>query len=296
MSAAEPEVMPADAATNLEIVQPPESIAIESNSLLANAMQVPGISMDERLMLLDRIESIFVARQKAAAESAFFAAMSLFQSKLPKIPKTKKGYGYWYAPLGVIEKYIQEPMRLAGLSKRWRQEETPETVKMICIISHVGGHSIENPLGPVPWDLLERTNQMNGLQHRSALLTYLQRYTLIGAAGLATADDDPDGIIPEEHRTQVAQKRQPVRQPQQTPTAQKANGAKEPKVKADLEPAGEGDAIDAPTVQGLTKAMENAALSNADFTTRFPKLAGLENVKKSDARAVMSWIADPQRN
>lgn len=293
----EPEVMSAETGTDLETVQPPGAMAMESNSLLANAMQVQGISMEERLMLLDKIESIFVARRKAEAEAKFFEARALFQSRVPKIPKTKKGYGYLYAPLGVIEDKIQGAMQYAGLSKAWRQEETPETVKVVCMVSHIGGHSIENPLGPVPWDLLEKTDRMNSLQHRAALLTYLQRYTLIGALGLATADDDPDGIIPEEARTQQReQSRQPVSQPQQKPTAKRAADAKAAGEKLQLEPAAEGEAIDSATVKGLQKAMEHAALGHADLIKRFPALSSLENVKKTDSRVVMSWIADPIKN
>lgn len=245
---------------------------------------------------LDTIERVFALRNQVKAEAAkeaFFAALAEFQSLVPKIRKRKKAYGYFYAPIGDIEAAIRDAMKQCGLSKRWVQEETGDQVTVSCIFTHAEGHSESATIGPVGWDLLERTERMNGLQHRAAVIAYLQRYTLIAAGGLATADDDTDGaLIPEEVRKQ--QPRQPIKQPQQTPTAQKAASA--PKVRAELEPAGEGEAIDDATVKGLTKAMENAVLSNADFTKRFPKLSGIEQVRKADARAVMSWIADPQRN
>jgi len=245
---------------------------------------------------MDLIERVFALSEKVKAErkqKAFFDALSRFQSTVPKIPKTKKGYGYWYAPLGVIEAKIAKAMEVSGLSKRWRQEETPESIKMFCVVSHSEGHSEETPLGPVPWDLLEKTDRMNSLQHRSAVITYLQRYTLIGALGLATADDDPDGIIPEEARAQQAeQKRQPVNQPQPKPTAQKKAAAK-PTERVHLKPAAAGEEVEKPTIKVLTAKMGLAALSSGDFKKRFG-LDGLEQVARKDLQTVLGWIIDPQ--
>jgi hypothetical protein len=110
-------------------------------------------------------------------------------------------------------------------------------------------------------------------------------------------DDDEQRITP--HEAREAKARQPVSQPRQTPTAQRAEAQKTnggTKGRVQIEPAGEGEAIDANTLKGLQAAMEHATLGQSDFTTRFPKLAGLEQVKKTDARVIMSWIADPTRN
>src|SRR5436305_1992466 len=62
---------------------------------------------------MDLIERVFALSEKVKADrkqKAFFDALSRFQSIVPKIPKTKKGYGYWYAPLGVIEAKISKAM------------------------------------------------------------------------------------------------------------------------------------------------------------------------------------------
>jgi hypothetical protein len=125
--------------------------------------------------------------------------MARFQSLVPNIPKQKQGYGYLYAPLGDIDRAIKGALRECGLAKTWRQIEEVDQVTVICVVTHEGGHSKEYPIGPVPWALLEKPtsnegkSKMNGLQHRGAVLTYLQRYSLIGALGLATADADTDG-------------------------------------------------------------------------------------------------------
>lgn len=247
---------------------------------------------------MDTIERVFALRNQIKAEQAkeaYFSALAKFQSLVPDIPKRKKGYGYFYAPIGDIDKGIKKAMDAAGLSKRWVQVETAETVTISCVVTHTEGHSELATIGPVGWDLLEKTERMNSLQHRAAVISYLQRYTMVAALGIATTDDT-DGanlIIPEEARKQ----RQPVSQPSAKPShLKKVAEAQQFGGRPQLEPVGEGEAIDAPTVSGLVKAMERAALGNADFTKRFPGLSGLEQVKKTDSRVVMSWIADPVKN
>lgn len=306
MSASEPEVMqPQDDETSKKKGR---QIARRDTTAIAQERPVPGSIEDLMVRAveqgnMDVIERVFALSKEVKAErakEAFLDAMSKFQSFMPKILKNKKGYGYWYAPLGEIEDKIQKPMELSGLSKRWKQVETqsPDTVTMICIVSHRDGHSEETPIGPVGWDLLERTDRMNGLQHRSAVITYLQRYTLIGGLGLSSAESDPDGVIPEEARAQkgAQQQRQPVSQPQQKPTAKRAADAKAAALgeKPQIQPASEGEAIEASTIKVLTAKMESGALSGADFEKRFG-FKGIERVNRKDINVVLSWIADPTR-
>lgn len=123
--------------------------------------------------------------------------------------------------------------------------------------------------------------------------------TAMAASDIFTQDveDLPDGYLNNNRPPSASTTRQPVSQPRTTPTAQKAaqrsNGAQAGSNKPTLEPAGEGEAIDSNTIKGLVKAMEHAALGMSDFKTRFPSLSGPEQVKKSDTRIVLSWIASP---
>ena len=141
---------------------------------------------------------------------------------------------------------------------------------------------------------------MNRQQSFASATTFAKRYAFLDALGILTGDDDNDArsFTPNEAREARAS-RQPVSQPRQTPTAQKAEAEKANggvKHKFAIEPAGEGEAIDANTIKGLTAAMEHAKLTNEHFKARFPALSGLEQVKKTNTNVVMSWIADPNKN
>lgn len=167
----------------LAVLQPAQLLALAINK---------GMDLETVSKFMDLYER-WEAKQ---ALQAFNRAMTKFQALVPEIPKDKKGYKTDYAPLGTIEKVIKASMAECGLSKDWKQIEEPSQVTIICVITHEGGHSKERPIGPVPWSLLEKTDLMNGLQHRAATITYLQRYSLIGALGLTTADADSDGRDP----------------------------------------------------------------------------------------------------
>jgi hypothetical protein len=76
-----------------------------------------------------------------------------------------------------------------GLSYRFRTKQENNQIHVTCVLSHRAGHSEENTLsGPA-----DTTGSKNAIQSIGSTLTYLQRYTLIQALGLAAAEDD-DGM------------------------------------------------------------------------------------------------------
>src|SRR5437879_1642227 len=91
------------------------ALAKRESQLIARKEPEPGSIEDLMVRAveqgnMDVIERVFELSEKARKErarSAFFEGLSRFQSLVPKIPKTKAGYGYFYAPLGEIEKQIK---------------------------------------------------------------------------------------------------------------------------------------------------------------------------------------------
>lgn len=264
--------------------------------LMVEAIRSGNIEVMERVMAIRR------ELKAEAAREAFYASFADLQSELPIIKKTKWVKSetgtklYAYAPLDAIIKQCGGIIAKHGFSYSIRPmfEDPSESyplgrVGALCRVFHVAGHVEESPFW-IP--VKEATRFTNTAQQSGTALTYSKRYSFCPAFGIVTEDDDTDGIIPNEAR----KGREPVKQPQSTPTAQKAaqkaNTAQPERVQ--LEPAGPDDErIDANTIKGLTKSMEHGTLGMSDFKARFPKLNGLEEVKKSDIRVILGWLGDP---
>lgn len=149
------------------------------------------LDVDKLTKLMD-LQERWDAQQ---AKKAFLIAMSDFQSKCPTLTKSKNvSFGntsYNYIPLGEIAKQIKELLNECGLSYRWETKENGN-ISITCIVSHVDGHSESNTMTAQK----DGSGSKNEIQQIGSTMTYLQRYTLIGALGISSADQDPDGDQP----------------------------------------------------------------------------------------------------
>lgn len=142
---------------------------------------------------LERLFDLETRWREREARAAYYRAKSAFQAACPPIQKSQTAnagkFSYKYASLSDVVKSIRDTLAEHGLSYRWEVIDTPERIEVKCIVSHVDGHSEATSLGAVPDD----SGAKNQIQQRGSTLTYLQRYTLIGALGLSSADEDDDG-------------------------------------------------------------------------------------------------------
>ena len=127
--------------------------------------------------------------EESEAKKAFNKAMLKFQGIKPEITKDKKGHNYKYATLDSIEKCIKTALDKCELSYRWESFKDESTLGVRCVITHVQGHS-ESTEMVAPYDT---TGSKNEVQALGSTMSYLKRYTLTGALGLTTADEDDDG-------------------------------------------------------------------------------------------------------
>lgn len=143
------------------------------------------------------------------ARKAFEAAMSSAKALIPEIKKTRKvdfttrngRTNYQYEDLSTIMNIVGPILSEHGLSVRYRTTAEPnQPIAVTCIISHRMGHSEENTLMAGR----DESGNKNSIQAIGSTVTYLQRYTLKAALGLAAAADD-DGSKSEE-TTQGAKK------------------------------------------------------------------------------------------
>lgn len=166
-------------------VEPSAPVSLLERAIQSNA----SIEMLERLMALQERNDANQARK------AFDAAMSAAKGEIPPIAKNRtvdftsaKGRtNYRHEDLAEIARTVDPILKKHGLSYRFRTTSQPnEPVCVTCIVSHRDGHSEENTLMAGRDD----SGNKNSIQQVGSTITYLQRYTLKAALGLAASDDD----------------------------------------------------------------------------------------------------------
>lgn len=144
------------------------------------------------------------------ARKAFVAAMAAFKAEPVKILKNKQVYfqsqkgvtNYWHAELSDVTNAVGPAMAKHGLTFDWDVHQQSGKVVVDCVVTHSMGHfkkvTMEGPL--------DATGNKNAIQQAGSTVTYLQRYTLLSAIGMATqgADDDGESGAPDNGSQQSA--------------------------------------------------------------------------------------------
>ncbi len=156
---------------------------------------------------IEKIEKMLELQAKweaMEAKKAYTAAMAAFKAMPLKIIKDKKagfehkqGGGstnYNYASLGNITEVINNGLAKHGLSSSWAIDQK-ETITVTCTITHELGHQESTSLSAGA----DTTGKKNSIQAVGSTITYLQKYTLLALAGLATHDQDNDGNSSEDY-------------------------------------------------------------------------------------------------
>lgn len=159
---------------------------------LAMAMQAmkAGMSIADMRGMLD-LQKDWEANE---ARKAYVQAMSEFKQNPPEILKRKEvafsGTQYMHATLGDVTQAIMQALAQHGISHRWDTVQSNGQLTVTCILTHKMGHSESTTLEGAPDD----SGKKNRIQQMASTVTYLQRYTLLAATGLATKDmEDDDG-------------------------------------------------------------------------------------------------------
>lgn len=176
----------------------PASIPERSNAITPMEMLDRAVSSGASVETLTQLMNLQERWEANQARKAFDDAMAAVKAVMPKIIKTKKvdfttGRGrtnYQYEDLASIMEQIGPVLSQHGLSVRYRTSAEPEKpITVTCIISHRLGHSEENTLMAGKDD----SGNKNSIQAIGSTVTYLQRYTLKAALGLAASADDDGG-------------------------------------------------------------------------------------------------------
>jgi hypothetical protein len=144
--------------------------------------------------VLEKLMSLQERWEDNQARKAFDGAMAAAKSEIPVIMKsrqvdftTNKGRTrYRYEDLAEIARTVDPILGQHGLSYRFRSAMSADMIAITCILSHRDGHSEENTLSAGH----DASGNKNSIQAIGSTITYLQRYTLKAALGLAASDDD----------------------------------------------------------------------------------------------------------
>lgn len=180
--------------------QPVATQATTPATVLMYAME-KGADMAQ----IEKLMDLQLKWEANEARKAFVDAMAEFKKNPPTIIKDKfVGYenrdgtktGYSHATLGNVTNAIVEGLARYGFSHRWDVRQEGNVAHVTCRITHRMGHSEEVSMSAGKDD----SGKKNAIQQVASTITYLQRYTLLAATGLAThdqVDDDGSGAEPD---------------------------------------------------------------------------------------------------
>ena len=188
----------------LQKVEHPHSMALTPMDMLNQAVE-RGANIE----VLEKLMGLQERWEKNQARKAFDNAMA--EAKIPVIVKNRevdftsaKGRtNYRHEDMAGFARVVDPILAQHGLSYRYRTAVDQGTVTVTCIVSHRDGHSEENSLSAAR----DETGNKNSIQAVGSTITYLQRYTLKAALGLASSDDDDGetaGLSEKISETQIA--------------------------------------------------------------------------------------------
>lgn len=133
--------------------------------------------------------------EKNEARKAFVSAMNKFKASPPTITKNHSvsfggnagtGTAYRHATLDHVCEEVTKGLSAVGITHAWKVAQQAEFITVICVLTHELGHSEETQLIGLP----DKSGSKNAIQAIGSTVTYLQRYTLLSACGLAAKNDD----------------------------------------------------------------------------------------------------------
>ena len=177
--------------------QPPAEFGASLMEVIARAASDPTVDIDKMERLIAMQERI----QSRDAEMAFNQALNAAQSEMRPIaanasnPQTRSRY----ATFDKLDRVLRPIYTAHGFSLSFDEGESPkpEHVRVLCYVSHVGGHTRTyhrdmpaDGKGAKGGDVMTKTHAAG------AAGSYGARYLLKGIFNVAVGEDDDDGNDP----------------------------------------------------------------------------------------------------
>lgn len=175
------------------------AIAGLPDSMPARLLEI-AVSQGADLAKLEKLMDLQERWEANNARKAYTASMAAFKANPPTIVKNKhvefqtsKGRtAYNHATHDEVTNKIAQGLAAHGLSHAWRMAQRDGLIHVVCRVTHELGHFEETEL----YGNADESGSKNSIQAVGSTITYLQRYTLLAATGLSTAEmreADTDG-------------------------------------------------------------------------------------------------------
>ena len=164
----------------------------QTQSFLERATRDPAIDvakLEQLIMLQERVADREARRQ-------FADAMNSLQEEMPQVTKDRLNphTRSRYATYEEVDRVIRPFYVRHGFSTSFRTSTHGGRIRVQCVVKHVGGHEEDDhelESGP---DLTGSKGQTNKteVQGIGSIVSYLKRYTLMAAFGVAIKDDETE--------------------------------------------------------------------------------------------------------
>lgn len=149
----------------------------------------PGVDIDKLQKLLEMQERWEVNKDKAAMS----VALAEFKKSPPQIIKQRTAnlgtFSYSYADLENITSAIISALAEYGVTHSWRIAEANGVISVTCVL-RLGMYETEGvTLSAEP----DKSGSKNAIQAKASTISYLEKYTLLAATGMAAGMPDTDG-------------------------------------------------------------------------------------------------------
>jgi len=179
--------------------RPPLPATTSSHEIMLAAVR-NGLGK-EQLEVLERMFDLDIKAKERQAKEAYYKAMAWWASDAPVIIKDKEvsykaGSGttaYKHAGLANVAQAINTSMSQYGLHATWGTDQSEGKITVKCVVTHELGHSESTSLTADA----DTSGSKNPIQAIGSTVSYLSRYTILALTGLATHEQDTDGITGE---------------------------------------------------------------------------------------------------
>lgn len=178
----------------IKIKEPTELVPAPSTVLTPMAMIDKALANGSPVEVLEKLFSLQERYEANQARKDFNNAIADAKAEIKPIIKNRKvdftsakgRTNYEYEDLAQIASQVDPILSKHGLSYRHRSTQDGTKLSVTCIMSHRGGFSEETTLSADN----DNSGNKNSIQAIGSTATFLQRYTLRLALGLATTKDD----------------------------------------------------------------------------------------------------------